>query len=777
MAEGTEKYSVLGKSLPLIDAHEKVTGQLKYAGDIVIPGMLHAKILRSPYPHARISEIDTTKAERLPGVHAVITHKNIPDKEWSGIWSNRQGKVMDEVVRYVGDEVAAVAADSETIAEEAINHIEVRYEQLPAVFDIEEAMKPDAPEVRAGGNAQRRSNIRWGDVKKGFRESEFIVEHRTTMGYQQHSPLDRNACIVSWSDNRLIVWTATQTMFNLRDNLAAYFEIPPSYVRVIQVPAGGSFGLWWDLNFQLITALLAKQVRRPVRLELRREEVLTTTKRREHPISYVKFGCNKDGKLVAARYRHLFDNGAYGFKADPYQSATDIYPVPNGEYEAIGVNTNLGTAGCMRGVGDLTLSYAIEQTIDMVAEKFNMDPLEFRLNNHFRTGDVLPSAHEVYLFHATFPDRPVPVVRLSSCGLDECLRKGAKLIGWEEKWKGWGKPVASDGTRTRGIGVAISTHICGASWFGSAGAIVKVNADGKVDFIFGSGRMGQGSDTTQAQIVAEVLGIPLKDVVVPQADSLYTPQAPSTVGSVTAYMMSPVTKAAAEDAKQKILEIAAMWLEVKADELDIKDRRIFVKADPERGMSLVECLSRPTYETLSSPTIVSSASSLGFPFEKPAKMNMAGFAEVEVNTETGIVKVVDYAQVHDSGTLMNPAVMDNQASGGAYMAASFALGETLIYDEDGKVLTPNFLDYKIFGLLDLPFPKIDFVELYEPNGVFGIKGIGEGATCVAASAIASAVYNAIGVRVDPPLRPDRILEALKEKGTKTNSSQFLFLVQ
>jgi CO/xanthine dehydrogenase Mo-binding subunit len=506
-------------------------------------------------------------------------------------------------------------------------------------------------------------------------------------------------------------------------------------------------------------------------LELTREEVLTTTKRREHPVSHVRFGFNKKGKLMAAQYRHLFDNGAYGFKADPYQSVTDIYPVPNGEYEAIGVNTNLGTAGCMRGVGDLTLAYAIEQAIDMVAGKLDVDPVKFRLENHFRTGDVLPSAHEVYLFHATFPDRPVPVVRLSSCGLDECLRRGAELIGWERKWKGWQKPVAIEGTRRRGIGVAISTHICGASWFGAAGAIVKVNTDGKVVLIFGSGRMGQGSDTTQAQIVAEVLGIPLEDVIVAQADSLYTPQAPSTVGSVTAYMMSPVTKAAAEDAKQKILEIAAMWLETKAEELDIKDRRVFVKADPQRGMSLAECLSRPTYDTLSSPTIVGSASSLGFPFEKPAKMSMAGFAEVEVDTETGIVRVVDWAQVHDSGTVMNPAVVDNQASGGAYMAASFALGETLIYDEDGKVLNPNFLDYKIFGLLDLPFPKVDFVELYEPNGVFGIKGLGEGTTCVAASSIASAVYNAIGVHVDPPLTPDRVLEALKEKGTKSTGSR------
>lgn len=765
MTEQKEKLSVLGKPVPLVDAYEKVTGQFKFAGDLSVLGMLHAKVLRSPYPHAKILEVDTIKAEGLPGVRAVITHKNIPDKEWHNIWWSREGKIMDSVVRYVGDEVAAVAAEDEATAETAIGLVEVKYEQLPAVFDIEEAMKPTAPEVRAGGNASQRTASSWGHVDKGFKKSDIVVERRSTMGYQQHCPLGRNACIASWTGDKLTMWTGTQTMFNLRDGLAGYFEIPQNHVRVIQLPLGCSQGLWWEMNFHYITALLARQAGRPVRLELTREEVTTTTKRREHPVSYVKFGMTKEGKLTTGYYRHYFDNGAYGFKPDPFQCSTDIYPCDNGDFEAVGINTNLMTAGCMRGVGDLTLQYAVEQVIDMAAEKINMNPVEFRMKNHFRTGDILHCTPEALFCSVMSPEKPTPVFKLSTEGLDQCLQRGAELIGWKEKWQGWGKPVAIEGMKRRGIGVAISSHVTGIPMLGATGAVVRVNTDGTACLTLGPGRMGQGASTTQCQVVAEVLGIHAEDVAFTEPDTLHTPEAPSTVGSVTAYRASPVTKAAAEDAKRKILDIAAKHFNVKPEELDIKDRRIFVKANPEEGIGLGECLSKVQYEILSTPVIVGSAS-FGFRFLSvdTARITMAGFAEVEVDTETGIVKVVDYAQVHDSGTIMNPAVIYNQASGGVYTSAGAALGEDLIFDEDGKILNPNFMDYKVVGILDFPDPKIDFVVLYEPSGVFGIKGIGEGSTCVAAIALAMAVYNAIGVRVDPPLTPERILNALKEKG-------------
>jgi len=762
VSQGSKSYAVLGKSVPLVDAYEKVTGQLKYAGDLSIPGMLHAKVLRSPYAHARIVSIDTSQAVSLPGVRAVISHKNIPDKEWLCGHINFFGKVMDSVVRYVGDDVAAVAADDEATAERAIGLIDVEYEQLPAVFDIEEAMKPEAPEVRGGGNTYRRALTTWGDIEKGFKDSDIIVERKSTMGFQQHCPMDRNACVASWSGNKITVWTGTQDAFDLRDKLVEYFEIPKHHVRVLQSPLGSSNGLWWTMNFHMVTALLARKAGSPVRLELTREEVTSTTKRREHPVSYVRYGVKKDGKLVAGEYRHYFDNGAYGFKPDPFQGASDLYRCEHGLYEAVGVSTNLMTAGCMRGVGDLTLQYAVEQVIDMAAEKLNMDPVEFRARNHYQPGDILNCSAEKIRTAFLFGDKPQPVLRVSSVGLGECLQRGVELIGWKKKWQGWGKPVAVDGTRRRGIGVGIAQHFSGISTLGPTGAIVKVNNDGTATLVLGPGRQGQGSDTTQCQLVAEVLGLRAEDIMFADVDTMYTPEVAATVGSTTAFIVSRVTKAAADDAKEKILDIASRYLDADADELDIRDRRIFVKAQPEKGMGIAECLSRPLYETLAPPAIVGSAS-FGHPATEVARMTMAGFAEVEIDTETGILKIVDYAQVHDSGTIMNPKVIFNQASGGVYMGAGTVMGEDLIFDEEGNVLNQNFMDYKVVGILDLPDPKIEFVEIFEPRNPFGMKGIGEGSLCCVPSAIAMAVYNAIGVRVDPPFTAGRILQALKEK--------------
>ncbi|MDP2663532.1 MAG: molybdopterin-dependent oxidoreductase, partial [Dehalococcoidia bacterium] len=645
MNQGSKGFSVLGKSVPLVDAFEKVTGQLRYAGDLTAPGMLHARVLRSPYAHARILSIDTSKAESLPGVRATITHKNIPDKEWLCGHINFFQKVMDSVVRYVGDDVAAVAADDEAIAEQAIRLIEVEYEQLPAVFDIEEAMKPGAPEVRGGGNAYRRSLTTWGDVEKGFKESDIIVERRSTMGFQQHCPMDRNACITSWTGDKVTVWTGTQDAFDLRDRLADYFEIPKHHVRVIQSPVGSSNGLWWTMNYHLVTALLARKAARPVRLELSREEVTSTTKRREHPVSHVRLGVSKDGRVIAGDYKHIFDNGAYGFKPDPFQGASDLYRCEHGRYEAVGVNTNLMTAGCMRGVGDLTLQYAVEQVVDMAAEKLDMDPVDFRMKNHYQPGDVLNCSAEKIRTAFLFGDKPLPVLRVSSVGLDECLEKGSALIDWKRKWRGWGKPVAVEGARRRGIGVGIAQHFSGISTLGATGAVVKLNTDGTATLVLGPGRQGQGADTTQCQLVAEVLGIRAEDVIFAEVDTMYTPEVAATVGSTTAFIVSRVTKAASDDAREKVLDIASRYLEADADELDIRDRRIFVKSRPEKGMSVAECLSRPLYETLAPPAVVGSAS-FGHPATEVARMTMAGYAEVEIDTETGILKVIDYAQVH-----------------------------------------------------------------------------------------------------------------------------------
>ena len=761
----TDKYSVFGKSLPLIDSFEKVTGGLKFAGDLLgLPGTLYAKVLRSPHAHARIVKIDATKAEALPGVHAVITYKNTPDKDWTCLAQNWYGHVFDKVVRYVGDEVAAVAAIDEDTAEKALELIEVEYEELPAVFGVEEAIKPDAPQVRPDGNVRRPNICEWGDIDKGFKEADFIVEHTTRLGNQQHCPLDRNTCIASWIGDQLTIWTSSQMIFALRNTIANYLDMPLHKVRVISTPTGGSFGLWWQNNFHFIPILLSQKTGKLVKLELTREEVMSTVKRRETPVSHVKFGVKSDGKIIAASYKHYLDNGAYGNKSDPYQVSADVYVAPHGRYEAIGVSTNTLTAGCMRGVGDLTLVFCIEQAMDMVAEKLGMDPVEVRLKNHFRTGDKLNTSLEALGASIRFPDRPAREVRLTSCGMDECLRKGAEAIGWKGRWRGWGKPVEASGTKRQGIGVAIASHLCGGASLGSNGAFVRVNTDGTAFLIVGVGRMGQGADTTQAQIAAEALGIRLEDIFVIGGDTDVCPECTPTVASATTRCVSPTTREAAEDAKRQILGHASEKFGVKPEELDIKDRRIFVKQEPEKGIGLAEFLSTPVYDLQAIPTIVGRGAYV-FPWDKSVKMMMAGFAEVEVDIETGQVRVLKYVATHDSGAIVNPVICENQVHGGVFMGAGFGLSENLVFDEKtGEILNPNYADYKVLGALDLPDPEAIFIDVVDPYGPFGAKGLGEGVACPVPAAIANAVYNAIGIRIDAPITPVKIIKALKEKG-------------
>ncbi|MFC2013337.1 xanthine dehydrogenase family protein molybdopterin-binding subunit [Chloroflexota bacterium] len=752
------EYSVVGKSLPQIDVFEKVTGKLQYGSDIVIAGMLHAKVLRSPYAHAKVVKIDTSKAEALPGVATVITYKDCNEKDWICPAFNWQGPVISQTVRHVGDEVAAVAAVDEATAEEALDLIDVEYKPLPAVFNMLEAMKPDAVQVRPDGNMRRPNIFEWGDLEKGLKESDFVVELETHLGQQQHAPLDRNACIASWTKDKVTLWTGSQCVFWWQTAVAAYFDLPLNKARIISNPIGGTFGFWWQNNYMFVAMILSKKCGKPVRLELSREEVFSAVKRRELPISYIKVGAKNNGELTAFDIKHLFDNGAYGNKFDPYQTVADMYRVDNGRYEAIGVSTNLLTAGCMRGVGDFSLGYAVEVAFDMVAEKLGTDPVEFRLKNHFRTGDVLPTSQE-YMFQKFMFNRDIPVT-LSSSGLSECIKSGAEAIGWKGKWKGWGKPVAVDGVKKRGIGLAIATHISGLAFFGFNGAMVRVNSDGSVNFVTGVGRFGQGADTTQAQVVAEVLGISLDDIMVNAGDTDVCPPAMASVGSTSMHMVSRATQRAAENAKRQILELAGKRLEAAPEDLDIKDRKIFVKKELGKSIGLKELLSQPLQEHLCAPTIVGSSSE-GFPYDKGGKMMMAHFADVEVDTETGKVTVLKYVAVHDSGILVNPAICENQVYGGVYAGVGLGLTENLQFDKDtGMILNPNFIDYKVIKALDMPDPEVIFEEVYDDAGAFGAKGIGEGTTCSCCPALANAVYNAIGFRIDPPMHPEQVLRAL-----------------
>ena len=758
-----EKLNVIGRRVPLLDAYEKVTGGFKYAVDVSLPGMLVGKILHSPHPHARMLSIDVSKAAALPGVAAVLTPQDVPQEEWGERSFNYRGRVLNDKPRFVGDEIAAVAAVNEHVAEAALALIEIKWEVLPHVFGIMDAVKPDAPQVTPYGNV-RSSVVESGDLAKGFKQSDLIVEHEASMGNQSHAPLGRNGCVVTWEGKKMTLWTGSQTPFQLRDELARVLKMPQNGVRVVGMPTGSSNGLWWACTFHFIAAFLSRKAGRPVKIELTQEEAMATVKRRETPILWGRLGVKRDGTFTAIHFKHYFDNGAHGYKAYPFESVSDLWGRhrPAIRFEFYGVNTNTPNAGCMRGVGDLTISFCMEPLIDKAAAQLGMDPLAIRLKNHIIAGDPIHSQKNIYKrFNVPFPGE-----HLTSGGMDQCIKKGAVAFGWKDKWRGYGQPTSVSGNKVRAVGMACACHICGGRHLGSPSVIVKVNHDGSVNLLTGVGRMGQGIETTQAQIVAEELGVPLESITGTHGDSDVCPWSPSSVGSVNAHQTGRVTKAAARDAKEQILALASREMKVPARELDIKEGWIRVKASPKKRIAFSEMTRKVHPEWLTPPYVVGRATG-NLPVGKIAKMFMAHFVEIELDTETGVTKLIKIVAVHDSGRIINPEVCENQVSGGASIGGGFALTENLVWDpKTGRVLNPNFVDYKILNALDVPPIDISFADVIDPVGPFGVKGIGEGATCPTPSAIGQAIYNAIGVRLNAPFIPEQVLEAIKERRTE-----------
>ena len=755
-----EDLKVIGRRIPLLDAYEKVTGSFKYAVDVRLPGMLVGKILHSPHPHARMLSIDVAKAAALPGVLAVITPNDVPEEEWGERSFNYRGRVLNNQPRFVGDEIAAVAAVNEHVAEAALALIETKWEVLPHVFEVMEAVKPDAPQITPYGNV-RSSVVEDGDLEQGFKAADLIVEHEATMGHQSHAPLGRNGCVVQWEGDKLTVWTGSQTPFQLRDELARFLKLPQNKVRVVGMPTGASNGLWWACNFHFIAAYLSRKARRPVKIELTQEEAMGTVKRRESPTSWGRLGVKRDGTFTAIHFKHHFDNGAHGFKAYPFESVSDLWGRhrPAIRFEFYGVNTNTPNAGCMRGVGDLTMTFCMEPLIDKAAAELGMDPLAIRLKNHIIAGDPIHSQKNVYKrFNVPFPGE-----YLTSGGMDQCIEKGAAAFGWNEKWRGFGKPTAVNGSKVRAVGMACACHICGGRHLGGPSVIIKINHDGSINLLTGAGRMGQGVETTQAQIAAEELGVPVETITGTHGDSDVCPWNPSSVGSVNSHQTGMATKAAARDVKEQILLLAGRELGVPPGELDIKEGWIHVKAKPDKRIAFSEMTRKLHPEWLTPPYIVGRAAS-NLPVGQIAKMFMIHFVEIELDIDTGVTKLVKIVAVHDSGQIINPEVCENQVAGGALIGSGFALTEQLVWDvKTGRVLNPNFADYKILSALDAPPIDISFADVVDPVGPFGIKSIGEGATCPTPSAIGQAIYNAIGVRMNAPFSPDRVLEVIKKR--------------
>jgi xanthine dehydrogenase molybdenum-binding subunit len=754
-----EEFSVIGKRLPRLDAPDKVLGRAQFTTDIKLPGMLHGKVLRSPYAHARVLKVDISRAEQLSGVKAVVTREDAPRNPYilfpPGVWLPDQ-YLFDEKVCYVGDAVAAVAAIREDIAEEALDLIEVEYEELPVVLDPEEAMSPEAPLIH---EAERNIAVgpvisKIGDVEKGFQEADYIFEDRYRTSRHCQCQMEPHTAVAYYEPNGMLtVWSSCQTPFPLKEFLSRWLEIPQSKVRVIAPHVGGGFGGKINTAAEGSAVLLSRKAGRPVKVQYSREEVFHSGTTRHPFIVELKTGVKRDGTITARQAKVILHCGPYSnFGPEVLTWARmcyeALYNVPNISFEGYVVYTNSSLTGAYRGFGNPQVTFAMESQMDSIAEKLEIDPIELRKKNHIKVGDIVYQGN----WH------------ISSCGLDECLDRAAEQIGW--KGKRTAKQPATNNTKRRGIGMACMIHGSGgANLFLEApdvsACFVKCNPDGTVDLLLGLPDIGQGSTTAMAQIAAEELGVRLEDIRVTTSDTAVTPYDFGSGASRATYITGNAVKTAAAEAKQQILEKAAEMLEASPEDLEARDRRIYVKGSPERGLALAEVLLQCEFAPGATRIIGKAV------YTPPQSLPIfaAHFAEVEVDIETGQVKILQMVAAHDCGRAINPMAVEGQIEGAIHHGVGYALSEVLVLDQFGVPQNPSFMDYKILKATEMPRITPIIVEAPDPGGPFGAKGVGEPGMVASAPAITNAIYNAIGIRFkELPITPEKILKALREKG-------------
>jgi xanthine dehydrogenase molybdenum-binding subunit len=756
----TENWVAVGKAFPRKDALAKVTGGAQYTADIRLPGMLYAKCLRSPYAHAKILSIDTRRAEALPGIEAVITYKDV-DPKIPFKTSKRDTYILEDTVRYVGDEVAAVAAVSEEIAEEALRLIDVEYDVLPAVFDPEEALKPGAPKIHPGGNLATylrdkpyTFNTEIGEVERGFSESDIVLERTYKTHMQSHVPMEPRASLASWdSTGTLTLWDSNQGPFEIRSELGNVLDLPLSKVRVITPYVGGAFGCKIPMfKAQGIVSLLAKKAGRPVRLEFTREEQAVTGTRRHSWTLKLKVGAKKDGSLMAYHTKSYLDAGPIifiGIIACLNQAnLTPKFSCPNRRYEAYAVYTNSPPASAYRGFGYFEADFAIGMLMDELCEKLGMDPLDFYLKNHIKSEEP----------HGMSQTRRI-------LAFDEAITRAAEKIGWKEKWHKPGQETLSTGKK-HGIGIGISG---GNATLGNSGAVVTMNEDGSVKLLTGAPELGQGSLSELSQIITEVLGVKYEDVGVVSADTDVTPYDQSTVASRTTLTQGNAVKAACEDLKQQIFKEGSSTLGVLPEDLRAEGGWIYVSKEPAKrigmaGVAKEFLLGKPP-RSVPKGVLIGRGSYSAPSSPPPATNAVVNMVEVEVDTKSGHIDVTRLVSAVDCGKVINPKGIEAQYESVLSGGLGFALTEELVLSPTiGRVLNPSFLDYKIPTALD--YRKMDpviMVESYERLGPFGAKGVGEAAMAAAAPAVSNAIYNALGIRVELPATPQKVMMTLEEQ--------------
>ncbi len=768
-------YHSVGRNQRKVDGLALVTGRAQYVDDIELRGLLYAKILRSPNAHARIVELDVQEALNLPGVHAVLTHRDVPRVQYTTAGqgapepSPKDTFVLDEKVRYVGDAVAAVAAETPQIAQEALGRIKVKWEILPAVFDMERAMDPHAPRIHeipsANGISSPERNIAAqvevtdGDPERGFAEADLVVENRYHVGRVHASHTEPHVCITYLDEGgRLVVRTSTQVPFHVRRIIAPLVGLPIGHIRVIKPRIGGGFGAKQEVILEPICALLTLKTGRPVRVQLSREEVFVSSRTRHAQILRCKVGVMKDGTIAADELEVLADTGAYGSHALTVQCNTGSKSLPlykthqyqqgvnNVHFKATAVYTNLPVAGAIRGYGAPQGFFALETTLDEIAVKLGMDPIDLRLKNLVHEGDS-PA-----LLEKLGEGREGVKQTLKSCGVRECIKQGMVEIDWHKK-----RARKDSGVIRRGVGVAVLQQGSGIPGIDMGAVTIKLNEDGSFNLLTGATDLGTGSDTILAQIAAEVLGTDADKFQVLSSDTDLTPYDTGAYASSTTYITGMAARKAAEQVREKILTRAAKMLGEKAAGLTLKDGLV---RGPKGSLTIGEVGADALYEH-EQEQIMASASHISYDCPPPFA---AHFAEVSVDTETGRVEVLKYVAAVDCGTAINPQLAEGQTLGGIHFGLGYALTEEYHFGQRGQLLNPRFLDYKIFSAADMPEIKVILVPTFEPTGPFGAKSVSEIPTNGPAPAIGNAIFVAVGIRLrELPFTPERVLKALNSR--------------
>jgi CO/xanthine dehydrogenase Mo-binding subunit len=755
------KDTLIGKRVPKLDAPDKVAGEAKYVHDLELPGMLHARILRSDRPHARLVGVDVSAARALPGVKAVLTAADTPGVPLGHGRDNPPLK--GDKVRCIRDEIAAVAAETDAIAEAALGLIKVRYEDLPAVFSPAAALADGAPVIHDAhpDNIPFTWDYGQGDIARGEAESDLVLEDTFTLHFVAHCCMGVSGAIARFDrQGHLTVWSQTQVPFLYKKEIAPVIGVPPENIRVIQPFIGGAFGSKLDIYpFEPICILLAKATGRPVRLVFSRHEEFVASPTRQPVELTLRSGVKRDGTLTFRECRTLHDNGGYTSwgATTPFvimQTISSLYRVPHCRYHTTVVYTNNPYSGSFRGFGNLQATFAVESHMDKLAEAVGMDPVAFRLHNAQRTGETTPQG-----------------MVFRSCGLAECLHTAADKSDLLARAEANRAARSGPGDVRRGIGMASLLHVGGGAKIyrsDGCGTILKIDDHGHATVITGSTDIGQGSETVIAQLVAEELGLGVAAVTVVNNDSEITPWDVGVHASRTTFIAGNSARRAARKARVKLLEAAGGQLDVAAEALDLRQGHV-VRAQTGEALLDLGKLIRSLHFSVKNDVVMTTEY-----YEPPSVMQDREFkgdvsasyafgtqvVEIEVDTATGIIRPLKVTAAHDIGRVVNAMGAEGQVEGGVIMGLGYATTEHLIV-KDGIVTNPCFRDYKLITAPEIPEIEAHFIETQDPEGPVGAKGIGEAPSICTAAAVANALYNATGVRFhELPLTPERVLRTL-----------------